>query len=147
MAGYNGPDPPGSMREQGRRSSLRPENTSTSRPGRAYKQTPPGPLHAVRHAGEGSAPRPRRRVLPRRINAHEGRARADQNRCDETHEAEERRAIALTAAPDAPTTSAPRELVSARGAECKWARRSRSAAGDAAGEAAAAAAVVAHAAY
>ena len=35
----------------------------SSRPGRAYKQTPPGPLHAVRHAGEGSAPRPRRRVL------------------------------------------------------------------------------------
>ena len=35
--------------------SLRPENTSTSRPGRAYKQRPPAAApahdHVVRHAG------------------------------------------------------------------------------------------------
>ena len=51
MAGYHGPDPPGSMREQGRRSSLRPGNTSTSRPGRAYKQRPPARSPGPRSCG------------------------------------------------------------------------------------------------
>ena len=66
--------------------SLRPENTSTSRPGRAYKQRPPARSPGPRSCGATCRRvlAPVYRVLPRRIQ-HDTR---DQNRCDETHEAE-----------------------------------------------------------